>query len=103
MSFSTSQRAREFGVRVALGAQPGDILSMVVGEGVRLALAGIAAGAIAAVWFTRLFKGLLFGVSAADPMTFAGVAAGILVVSAISCYLPARRAVRADPLLALKQ
>ena len=103
MSFSTSQRAREFGVRVAFGAQPGDILSMVVGEGLRLALAGIAAGVIAAVWFTRLLTGLLYGVSAVDPVTFAAVAAGILVVSAISCYVPARRAIRVDPLIALKQ
>jgi putative ABC transport system permease protein len=103
MSFSTSQRAREFGVRVALGAQPGHILSMVVREGLRLALAGIVAGVIAAIWFTRLLKGLLFGTSAADPMTFVTVSTGILVISALSCYLPARRAVRVDPAISLKQ
>jgi putative ABC transport system permease protein len=103
MSFSTSQRAREFGVRVALGAQRRDILSMVVGEGLRLALAGIAAGVIAAVWFTRFLKGLLFGTSAADPVTFLAVSGGILVISALSCYIPARRAVSVDPLISLKQ
>jgi putative ABC transport system permease protein len=103
MSFSTSQRAREFGVRVALGAQRRDILSMVVGEGLRLALAGIVAGVIGAVWFTRLLKGLLFGTSAADPITFLAVSGGILLISALSCYIPARRAVSVDPLISLKQ
>jgi ABC-type antimicrobial peptide transport system permease subunit len=76
---------------------------MVVREGLRLALAGIVAGVIAAVWFTRLLKGLLFGTSAADPITFVAVSTGILVISALSCYIPARRAVRVDPLISLKQ
>jgi putative ABC transport system permease protein len=103
MSFSTSQRSREFGVRVALGAMPADILSMVVGEGLRLALAGILAGVLAAIWLTRLLKGLLYGISATDPLTFAAVAGSILVISAVSCYLPARRAVAVDPQVALRQ
>ena len=103
MSFSTSQRAREFGVRIALGAQRADILSMVVGEGLRLALAGIVAGVIGAIWLTRLLNGLLFGTSAADPLTFAAVSTGILVISALSCYIPARRAGRVDPSISLKQ
>jgi putative ABC transport system permease protein len=102
MSFSTSQRSREFGVRVALGASPADIVSMVVGEGLRLALAGIIAGVVAAVWLTRLLGGLLFGITPTDPLTFASVSAAILAVSALSCYGPARRAVRVDPLITLK-
>jgi ABC-type antimicrobial peptide transport system permease subunit len=102
MSFSTSQRSREFGVRVALGARPSDILSMVVGEGLRLAAAGIVSGIIIAIWLTRLLSGLLFGVTAMDPLTFGAVSGAILVVSALSCYLPARRAVNSDPLITLK-
>jgi putative ABC transport system permease protein len=102
MSFSASQRSREFGVRIALGARPADILQMVVREGVALAVAGIGVGVFASVFLTRLLKGLLFGVSATDPITFVAVAGGILVLSAASCYVPARRAVRADPLVTLK-
>jgi predicted permease len=102
MSFSTGQRSREFGVRIALGARPAHILSMVVREGLGLAIAGIAIGVLASVLLTRLLSGLLFGVSATDPATFALVAGGILIISAASCYLPARRAVRADPLVTLK-
>jgi predicted permease len=102
MSFSTSQRSREFGVRVALGARPSDILSMVVAEGLKLAFAGIIAGMVAAVWLTRLLKGLLFGISATDPLTFGVVIAAILMISALSCFVPARRAVRSDPLITLK-
>lgn len=103
MSFSTTERSREFGVRIALGARPSHILSMVVAEGLRLAAFGIAAGVIAAVWFTRLLRGLLFGISPGDPLTFGAIAVGILFLSALSCYVPARRAVRADPLVTLKQ
>jgi putative ABC transport system permease protein len=102
MSFSTRQRSREFGVRVALGAQPSDILRMVVREGVTLALAGVAAGVVAALALTRLIRGLLFGISASDPLTYVAAAAGILALSAAACYLPARRAVRSDPLVTLK-
>jgi putative ABC transport system permease protein len=102
MSFSTNQRSREFGVRIALGARPADILSMVVREGVALAVVGIGFGIFAAVLLTRILRGMLFGISATDPITFAAVAGGILVISAASCYLPARRAVRADPLVTLK-
>ena len=102
LSFSTGQRSREFGVRIALGARPADILTMVVREGLRLAVVGIGFGVLASVLLTRLLRGLLFGVSATDPVTFGAVAAGILAISAVSCYVPARRAVRADPLVTLK-
>jgi putative ABC transport system permease protein len=102
MSFSTGQRSREFGVRIALGARPAHILTMVVREGLGLAGAGVVIGVVTSVLLTRLLRGLLFGVSATDPLTFALVAAGVLVISAVSCYVPARRAVRADPLVTLK-
>ena len=102
MSFSTGQRSREFGVRMALGARPGDILGIVVREGLVLSVAGIGAGVVLALFLTRLLRGLLFGVSAMDPVTYLAVAAGILTISAASAYLPARRAVRADPLVSLR-
>jgi putative ABC transport system permease protein len=102
MSFSTGQRSREFGVRIALGARPSDILAMVVREGLALALAGVGIGVLLALLTSRLLSGLLFGVSSTDPFTFAAVTAGIVVISGISCYVPARRAVRADPLVALR-
>ena len=102
MSFSTGQRSREFGVRIALGARPGDILRMVVREGLALTVAGIGAGMVLALLLTRVLRGLLFGISAADPLTYGAVAIGIVFISAASCYLPARRAVRADPLVTLK-
>jgi ABC-type antimicrobial peptide transport system permease subunit len=103
MSFSTAQRTREFGVRIALGARPTDIVTLVLGEGVRLAVAGLVAGALASVWFTRLFKGLLYGVTPGDPLTFAGAALLLIALTAASCYLPARRALRADPLQSFRQ
>ncbi len=102
MSFSIGQRTREFGVRMALGARPSDILHLVFREGVTLALAGIALGIVAALLFTRLLRALLFGISASDPLTFVVVGLFVLVISAFSCYVPARRAVHADPLVTLK-
>jgi putative ABC transport system permease protein len=102
MSFSASQRSREFGVRLALGAQPRDILRMVVREGVSLVFIGILAGVGAAFWLTRLLRGLLFGVTTTDPLTFAIVAAAALVIGAAASYVPARRAVRSDPLVTLR-
>jgi putative ABC transport system permease protein len=102
MSFSIGQRSREFGVRIALGARPADIFRMVFREGLCLALAGIVAGVVVALWLTKILRGLLYGISATDPFTFAGVALFVIVVAALSCYLPARRAVGADPLVTLK-
>jgi predicted permease len=102
MSFSIGQRSRELGVRIALGAQPADILHMVLREGLTLAFAGVAAGVVTALWLTRLLRGLLFGISASDPSTFIGVALFVLTISALSCYVPARRAIHADPLVTLK-
>jgi len=102
LSFSTSQRTREFGVRLALGARPRDIVSMVLREGLRLAAAGILVGVIAAAWLTRLLAGLLFGVTPTDLPTFVTVIAAIVTVSLVSCYVPARRALRADPIAAVR-
>jgi putative ABC transport system permease protein len=102
MSFSTSQRTREFGVRMALGAGRRDIVRLVIGEGLTLAGLGLIVGIGAALPLTRLLRALLFGVTATDPATFVGVGATILGVAAAACYLPARRALKVDPVQALR-
>ncbi|HEY0430791.1 MAG TPA: ABC transporter permease [Pyrinomonadaceae bacterium] len=102
ISFSTAQRTREFGVRMALGAQRGDVLKLVMREGLRLALIGVAVGLVAMAAASRLMKSLLFGVSSTDPLTFASVALLLTLVALLACYLPARRATKVDPLVALR-
>jgi putative ABC transport system permease protein len=102
ISYSVAQRTREFGVRMTLGAQRGDILRMVLGQGGRIALVGIVIGMVAAFALTRLMSGLLFSVSAGDPATFAAVAALLALVAVLACYIPARRAIRVDPMVALR-
>jgi predicted lysophospholipase L1 biosynthesis ABC-type transport system permease subunit len=97
-----SQRTQEIGVRVALGAQSSDILTVVVRRGLALAVAGIAIGLIGAVALTRLLESLLFGISARDPLTFAAVSIILLLVSLAACLIPARRAMRIDPIHALR-
>jgi predicted permease len=102
ISSLAAQRTDEIGIRMALGAQPWDILRMVVGQGGKMALAGITVGIIASFAFTRFIANLLFGVRSDDPATFASVAILLALVSVAACYVPARRAMRVDPMVALR-
>ena len=102
MSFTTSQRTREFGVRLALGAARGDIARLVLGDGLKLALAGVIAGLVLAVPLTSLLRALLFGVTATDPVTFLTVTAALILVTAAACYVPASRALKVDPVESLR-
>jgi len=102
MSFTIGQRTREFGVRVALGAARRDIVGLVLREGLTLAGAGVIAGTVVALGFTRLLRALLFGVTATDPVTFLSVSLALVLVAAAACYVPATRALRIDPSKALR-
>jgi putative ABC transport system permease protein len=102
INYSVAQRTREIGIRIALGAQRGDVFRIVVGQGLVLALVGIALGAVGAFALTRLISGLLFGVSPTDGPTFVMVSLIVTVVAFLACYLPARRATKVDPLVALR-
>jgi putative ABC transport system permease protein len=102
VAFTVSQRTQEIGVRMALGAERSEVLSMVLRDGMRLVLVGLLLGLAAATVLTRLMAGMLYGTPAADPVTFTGVALVLLAVTAASCLVPARRATAVDPMVALR-
>jgi predicted lysophospholipase L1 biosynthesis ABC-type transport system permease subunit len=102
MAFSVAQRGREIGIRMALGAQAADVRSMVVNQAVRLGATGLAIGVGGALAVTRVLDSLLFGVSASDPLTFVFVSTALVGVLVLAAYLPARRATRVDPIVALR-
>jgi putative ABC transport system permease protein len=102
ISHLVGQRTHEIGVRMALGAQPGDVMRLVVGHGAKMAVVGVVMGIAAALALTRLMAHQLFGVTAHDPLTFGAVAVLLVLVSLLACYVPARRAMRVDPLVALR-
>jgi len=102
MSYAVGQRVHEIGIRMALGARAGDVLSLVLRQGLSLAVVGITIGLMGAVWLTGAMKSLLFGVSPNDPLTFVMVSALLLAVAAAATYIPARRATKVDPIVALR-
>jgi len=101
-ALNVSQRVNEFGIRLALGARPGDVRALVLGRGMRLVLAGVAIGIAGAAALARLLGSILFGVKPLDPLTFGALAAALAAVALVACYLPARRATATDPLVALR-
>jgi putative ABC transport system permease protein len=101
-SYSVAQRSKEIGIRIAMGAQPSDVLRLIIGFGAKLAIIGVVIGVIAALALTQLMKTMLFGVTASDPETMAAVSITLIAVTLLACYIPARRAMSVDPVIALR-
>jgi ABC-type antimicrobial peptide transport system permease subunit len=102
MAYLVSQRTREIGVRLALGAPRAEVFRVIIARGVALAAAGAMLGVVGATWLTRLMEGLLFSVSRTDPVTFTAVPIAMVAVAVLACYIPARRAMQVDPVIALR-
>jgi putative ABC transport system permease protein len=102
MAYALTRRTSEIGIRVALGARPAQVLHLMIGQALRLSITGVIIGLVAALWLTRFLNGLLFEVAAADPLTFAASAAILIATALAASYLPARRAMKVDPMSALR-
>jgi putative ABC transport system permease protein len=102
MSYSVNQRVHEIGLRLALGAERGDVLHLILSEAAKIVVLGVVIGISTALLLTRIMASLLFGVTATDPVTLSAVAALPLLVAFLACYIPARRAMRVDPMVALR-
>ncbi len=102
MAYTVSQRVREIGIRTALGASGSDVLRLVVGHGFRLAAAGVTLGAVGALMLSRTIESFLFGITPTDPITFVAVTGTLAVVASVATFIPARRAAKVDPMLALR-
>jgi putative ABC transport system permease protein len=102
MAWTVTQRTQEIGIRMALGAQTGDVLELIIKRGMALTLAGVTIGLIVSLALTRFMETLLFGVSATDPLIFSVIALLLTAVAMLACYIPARRATNLDPMIALR-
>ena len=102
IQYSIATRTHEIGIRMAVGAQPGDIFCMIMRKGLNLSMTGLALGLVGSLWLGQVGSSLLFGITATDPVTFLTVSLLLTLVALVACYIPARRAMRVDPLMALR-